>query len=92
MMAWSLLPVLLGALYWNNFQYLARRHGFGDPLLATRGLSIGFNSATYRLFKLDGLEPGREDYGQAVVYRGGMTLDSSVDRSSALELCHGYKR
>jgi arsenite methyltransferase len=29
-----------------------------------------FFSATYRLFKLDTLEPACEDYGQAVVYRG----------------------
>ncbi|MGB3378246.1 MAG: methyltransferase type 11, partial [Allopontixanthobacter sediminis] len=31
---------------------------------------ITFNSATYRLFKLDGLEPECEDYGQAVRYKG----------------------
>ena len=29
-----------------------------------------FFSATYRLFKLDGLESACEDYGQAVVYKG----------------------
>ena len=29
-----------------------------------------FYSATYRLFKLDGLESACEDYGQAVIYRG----------------------
>ncbi|MDO8863697.1 hypothetical protein Q6D67_18555 [Haliea sp. E1-2-M8] len=41
------------------------------------------NSATYRLFKLEGLETDCEDYGQAVVYRGtmpncphGFSLDS----------------
>jgi len=74
-----------GALYWNDFQHLARRHGFGDPrlvedrpiaitdpALAGRIEGIQFYSATYRLFKLDALEPDCEDYGQAVIYRGGM--------------------
>ena len=74
-----------GALYWNDFQHLARRHGFGDPrlvedrpiavtdpALAKLTQGIGFHSATYRLFKLDGLEPDCEDYGQAVIYRGGL--------------------
>ncbi|NIW24057.1 MAG: methyltransferase type 11, partial [Gammaproteobacteria bacterium] len=31
---------------------------------------IRFFSATYRLFKLPGLEPACEDYGQQVVYKG----------------------
>ncbi|MBL8984181.1 MAG: methyltransferase type 11, partial [Gemmatimonadetes bacterium] len=34
--------------------------------------------ATYRLFKLDGLESQCEDYGQAVIYRG--TMERSPDR------------
>ncbi len=72
-----------GALYWNDFLHLARRHGFADPRLvedrpiaisdprlAERAEGIGFYSATYRLFKLDGLEPDGEDYGQAVIYQG----------------------
>ncbi len=74
-----------GALYWNDFQHLARCHGFGDPrlvedrpiaitepALAARSEGIHFHSATYRLFKLDELEPDCEDYGQAVIYRGGI--------------------
>lgn len=74
---------LSGALYWNDFLTLAKAAGFGDPRLVTdRPLGIGddavaamvegigFYSATWRLFKLDGLEPECEDYGQAVVYRG----------------------
>ncbi len=74
-----------GALYWNDFLSLARRQGFADPrlvedrpiavtdpVLAARTQGIGFYSATYRLFKLDGLEADCEDYGQAVVYRGGI--------------------
>lgn len=72
-----------GALYWNDFENLARDCGFGDPrLVSDRPLAVNdpeqrakvgnirFFSATYRLFKLDGLEPACEDYGQAVIYRG----------------------
>jgi SAM-dependent methyltransferase len=74
-----------GALYWKDFQRLAVRHGFVDPRLVTdrpivitesalaeRVGSAKFFSATYRLFKLDGLESACEDYGQAVVYRGSI--------------------
>lgn len=74
-----------GALYWNDFENLARRHGFADPrlvedrpigvddpLLAEKLGDARFFSATYRLFKLDGLEPACEDYGQAVIYRGSI--------------------
>src|SRR5687768_8685004 len=63
-----------GALYWNDFLQLARRHGFvdprlvddhpvtvGNPDLAARIGNIIFYSATYRLFKLDSLEPACED-------------------------------
>lgn len=72
-----------GALYWNDFQNLAKRCGFADPrLVEDRPISISnpvieekighirFFSATYRLFKIDGLEPACEDYGQAVIYKG----------------------
>jgi len=72
-----------GALYWNDFLQLAKGAGFSDPrLVESRPLAldkgpireraghIGFYSATYRLFKLDGLEPACEDYGQAVRYKG----------------------
>ena len=74
-----------GALYWNDFQRLSHQHGFADPRLVTdRPLAITdpalaqrvgnlrFYSATYRLFKIDGLETACEDYGQAVVYRGSI--------------------
>ncbi len=74
---------LSGALYWNDFLHLARRCGFKDPRLvedrpitlenrkiADRIAPIRFFSATYRLFKLEDLEPACEDYGQAVVYKG----------------------
>ncbi|MDF1643639.1 MAG: methyltransferase domain-containing protein [Pseudomonadales bacterium] len=74
---------LSGALYWNDFHNLAKKAGFVDPrLVEDRPLGIdnaaiekkvghiSFFSATYRLFKLDQLEPACEDYGQAVIYRG----------------------
>ncbi len=76
---------LAGALYWNDFLRLAKAAGFLDPRLVTsRPLAIGdddvarriaparFYSATYRLFKLDGLESACEDYGQSVRYEGGV--------------------
>ena len=76
---------LAGALYWNDFLNLAKDAGFADPRLVTdRPLAIGspelqtmlapakFFSATYRLFRIDGLEPACEDYGQAVLYKGGL--------------------
>jgi len=74
-----------GALYWNDFLRLAHRQGFTDPRLVTdqpltitnselasRIGSLHFFSATYRLFKLDGLETSCEDHGQAVIYRGNI--------------------
>jgi SAM-dependent methyltransferase len=92
---------LSGALYWNDFLSLARAAGFADPRLVTdRPLGIGdaavaamvegigFFSATWRLFKLDGLEPECEDYGQAVVYRGtvpGHPKTFVLDKHHAIE-------
>ena len=74
---------LSGALYWNDFQMLAKQAGFLDPRLVEDNLIaisdpalterlgyIQFYSGTYRLFKLPQLEPACEDYGQAVIYRG----------------------
>ncbi|MEN8821252.1 MAG: methyltransferase domain-containing protein [Abyssibacter sp.] len=76
---------LSGALYWNDFHHLAKRNGFDDPRIvhsepleilneAVREKlgDIRFWSVTYRLFKLDGLEPACEDYGQAVRYLGSI--------------------
>jgi hypothetical protein len=80
-----------GALYWNDFLRLAQRQGFvdprlyedrpleiTDPTLAARVGRARFYSATYRLFKLDGLESACEDHGQAVIYRG--TISQHADR------------
>lgn len=74
---------LSGALYWNDFLTFAKRAGFDDPrlvnhrpltienpVLEQRVAPLSFTSATYRLFKLDGLESACEDYGQAVIYKG----------------------
>lgn len=74
-----------GALYWNDFIALTKQVGFSDPRLVTaRPLEVDdpelkamvgearFSSATYRLFRLEGLEPSCEDYGQAVIYKGGI--------------------
>ncbi len=74
-----------GALYWNDFLAMAKRAGFLDPrLVIIKPLDITneamkrklgqakFFSATYRLFKLDGLDPACEDYGQAVIYKGSL--------------------
>lgn len=80
-----------GALYWNDFLSLAKAAGFIDPRLVTdRPLTIGnaalkeklapaeFHSATYRLFRIEGLEPACEDYGQAVRYKGGVPEAETV--------------
>jgi SAM-dependent methyltransferase len=80
-----------GALYWNDFINLAKECGFKDPrLVKSRPLEIQnqrlqeklgdrrFYSATYRLFKIEGLEPACEDYGQAVRYKG--TIPHHADR------------
>jgi arsenite methyltransferase len=80
-----------GALYWNDFLSLAKAAGFLDPRLVTsRPLDVTndairkklgaaqFFSATYRLFKLDGLEPACEDYGQAVIYKGTLPEEPDI--------------
>jgi arsenite methyltransferase len=90
-----------GALYWNDFHNLARTCDVGDPRLvedspiavtdpaiAARVGDIEFFSATYRLFKLDELEPACEDYGQAVIYRGtlpGQPHTFVLDKHHAIE-------
>jgi ubiquinone/menaquinone biosynthesis C-methylase UbiE len=80
-----------GALYWNDFVNLGKKHGFDDPRLVGDSVitvnnakleplvaAYKFFSATYRLFKLPGLlEPACEDYGQAVIYRG--TIEEMPD-------------
>lgn len=74
-----------GALYWNDFLTFAKTAGFSDPrVVEAEPITIEnekvkeklngyeFYSVTYRLFKLNELEPECEDYGQAVIYLGTM--------------------
>ena len=76
---------LSGALYWNDFENLVKECGFTDPRVVNfNQITINnkelerllegyeFYSVTYRLFKIDGLEPDCEDYGQAVIYQGSI--------------------
>lgn len=80
-----------GALYWGDFIDVARDCGFGDARLVTsRSLSVDdpeqarklgaarFYSATFRLFNIAGLETRCEDYGQAVIYKGGIAGHEDV--------------
>ena len=98
-----------GALYWNDFLPMAKAAGFLDPRLVTsRPIGVTqpemreklgaarFYSATYRLFKLPGLESACEDYGQAVLYRGTIPeqpdifeLDGHhlIERGKAFPVC-----
>ncbi|MFT6905704.1 MAG: arsenite methyltransferase [Oleiphilaceae bacterium] len=81
---------LSGALYWNDFENLAKKAGFIDPRLVEDDIinienesveakigHIEFYSATYRLFKIEGLEPSCEDFGQAVIYKGGIAYSDN---------------
>ncbi len=105
---------LSGALYWNDFQDLAKQAGFLDVRLVEdspitidnasiqqRIGHINFFSATYRLFKLEGLDSHCEDYGQAVVYQGGIehseqafVLDKhhTMERGKIFPLCSNSYR
>lgn len=80
-----------GAMYEHDFVQLARRSGFGDPRLVhassievtdraitAKAGAARFRSATYRLFKLDGLDDRCEDYGQVARYRGGIAGAEAV--------------
>lgn len=74
---------LSGALYWNDFENLAKTVGFSEPrlvnsraitidndALASKLEDIKFTSATYRLFKVNELENDAQNYGQSVTYLG----------------------
>lgn len=77
---------LSGALYWNDFMNYAKKAGFTDPRavenkpitvenqeLEEKIGDLKFFSVTYRLFKIEDLESDCEDYGQAVMYNGGIS-------------------
>ena len=78
-----------GALYWNDFLRLSKMCGFKDPRLVEDSEitvknsliqsilgGIKFFSATYRLWKIEELDSDCEDYGQAVIYNGGIEAQS----------------
>lgn len=90
-----------GALYWNDFENFAREVGFADPrVVEAAPITIEnkdiqkklegyeFYSVTYRLFKIAELEPDCEDYGQAVIYKGGIEnaeLSFTMDNGHVFE-------
>lgn len=74
-----------GALYWKDFERIARKAGFIDPRVVSKRVvdisnedikkligNITFYSITYRLWKIKGLEDACEDYGHVAIYRGGI--------------------
>lgn len=74
-----------GALYWKDFERLARKAGFSDPRIVSKRVieinnpeiqkliaNVTFYSITYRLWKIKGLEDSCEDYGHVTEYRGGI--------------------
>ena len=74
-----------GALYWKDFERIAKRSGFTDPRIISKRVvdikdgeikslvgNITFYSITYRLWKIPGLEDACEDYGHIAVYKGGV--------------------
>jgi arsenite methyltransferase len=87
---------LSGALYWNDFMRLVKACGFMDPRLvewapitiqnpdlAQKLNGYEFYAVTYRLWKIPGLEPDCEDYGQAVMYKGNMSPEGRNRRMKA---------
>lgn len=93
---------LSGALYWNDFENLARKVGFSDPRsveasritienkeVMAKLEGYEFYSVTYRLFKLKELEPDCEDYGQAVIYKGGI---ENAESSFRLDNGHLFEK
>lgn len=74
-----------GALYYKDFERIARKVGFYDPRIFSikpvriendeiKALigNIKFYSITYRLWKIQGLEDACEDYGHIAIYKGGI--------------------
>jgi len=87
-----------GALYWNDFHNFAKKAGFTDPRIVEAApitienkeledklTGYEFYSVTYRLFKMDELEPDCEDFGQAVIYKG-----SSEEKEHSFTLDRGH--
>lgn len=80
-----------GALYRGDFESLARRSGFLDPRsvveapiaienaeIERRVGAARFQSVTYRLLKIDGLDERCEDYGQVATYLGSIANNEAL--------------
>lgn len=74
-----------GALYYKDFERMARKAGFSDPRIVSKRLisinngeisrlieNINYYSITYRLWKLIKLDDACEDYGHIATYSGGI--------------------
>lgn len=74
-----------GALYWKDFERIARKAGFIDPRVVSKRVvdikneeiqklidNVTFYSITYRLWKIEGLEDACEDFGHIAIYKGGI--------------------
>ncbi|MHC4575229.1 MAG: methyltransferase domain-containing protein [Planctomycetota bacterium] len=72
-----------GALYYQDFERIARKVGFADPRVFSKRIvrinnediqdfvgNINFWSITYRLWKIRDLEDACEDYGHTAAYTG----------------------
>lgn len=92
---------LSGALYWGDYIAMAKEAGFLDPrvvehrplgiidpALKEKLSPIRFASVTARLQKLPGLDIGCEDYGQAVIYKGGI---EGMERAFKLDVDHIFE-
>ncbi len=91
-----------GALYYKDFERMARKAGFADPRIVSKRViditnrkiksmvrDIAFYSITYRLWKLKELEEGCEDYGHLAVYKGGIPHSPSL---FVLDASHLFER
>lgn len=100
---------LSGALYWGDYQSVAKQAGFADPrVVEHRRLAIidpqlkaklgpiRFASVTARLMKLEGMDAACEDYGQAVIYTGGIAgmeqvfeldIEHSIEAGRVFPVC-----
>jgi SAM-dependent methyltransferase len=89
-----------GAMYETDFLRLCREVGFADPremsrspltvegrLAETLG-NAKFFSVTHRLFKLDGLEPSCEEYGQVASYKGTL---AGAPHAFTLDAAHVFE-
>ncbi|OIQ17599.1 MAG: methyltransferase type 11 [Bacteriovorax sp. MedPE-SWde] len=92
---------LSGSLYINDFLSMAKKAGFQDPrVVETAPITISnksiqdklegyeFLSITYRLFKIEELEDNCEDFGQAVMYKGGI---EGMEKSFILDDHHIFE-